>query len=718
MSKWWLYIVILSVVIGGVVSVVNIPFDSDPNNYRIADAKMHERNREVSKNFKPASKEGTIIILQKDSQWQSFEDFNLLEELRLNLSTNSGVKNVQALTSVQLPEKNLLMVRKKTFVPLADSVSFLKWKQRYKEYRDVTSKFISHDKKFALLFVEKGFKGEKLIKAMNILRSSVSDSSIRVFAVNNQLVKADIKSSGISSTIWVTLLCVLLIVGVFFYFARSLRGMLVLLVVLLLNLSITAIVMRGLQMDFVLHMVSVPCLILVLTFSDIMHVFYHHKRHLSKGLSGVELRREVIRSVAKPIFWTSLTNCIGFLVFLFFAENPLLIDLSILALIGVGVAYMNSRFLVVHLLEEKSYLKMSKWDKGRLFDNWIQFASTKRKSLFMVSILMISGLLWVVIPRFEVNSNERDLFSDHSEIAKARSILSENFFGNKHAEVIVRSKSGVWNKTVLQEIERVEDKIRLEFDEKYISSPVLLAKRFNRFRRGGHSKAFALPMFIGSTEKKLLSESVEQMGGGSLVSSRQGLAKIKFGFTTSGSAESLRNFEQLDAWLKAQSTKDVHYELIGSGYATDIGVHKFTEKAIWGILIGFAFFLLLMGIVTRSVLSTFGVLLVNLVPITLVVAVMFGFGISIQPLSVFLLSVLIGVSVDDSIFIMLNKDKRVHTFPILVTSAVLSIGFLALLGASYFYLRIFALLFFIGILSAYIMDVCILPVLIKKNSKE
>ena len=85
----------------------------------------------------------------------------------------------------------------------------------------------------------------------------------------------------------------------------------------------------------------------------------------------------------------------------------------------------------------------------------------------------------------------------------------------------------------------------------------------------------------------------------------------------------------------------------------------------------------------------------------------------------FLLSVLIGVCIDDTVYMILSYDQgmKVHYLPILVTSLVLAIAFTSLVAAGYNYLKVFSLLFLVGIIVAYLLDVFILPLFLDQTDK-
>lgn len=88
------------------------------------------------------------------------------------------------------------------------------------------------------------------------------------------------------------------------------------------------------------------------------------------------------------------------------------------------------------------------------------------------------------------------------------------------------------------------------------------------------------------------------------------------------------------------------------------------------------------------------------------------FGLTINPQSLFLLTILSGLCVDDSIYIMMSKEterKQLEFYPILTTSLVLTSGFISFGFSNFNWLSPFLWIFLIGTITALILDIYILP---------
>ena len=114
--------------------------------------------------------------------------------------------------------------------------------------------------------------------------------------------------------------------------------------------------------------------------------------------------------------------------------------------------------------------------------------------------------------------------------------------------------------------------------------------------------------------------------------------------------------------------------------------------------------------------------LVNLAPVLSGIFFLDLFGLSLNPQNVIMLSVLLGVALDDSIYILwhIHKHKQSpekSSFPLFVTSIILAVAFLGFSFSQYTYLAVMGFSLFFNLIFAYFVDVLLLPQVIKSKKK-
>jgi hypothetical protein len=164
---------------------------------------------------------------------------------------------------------------------------------------------------------------------------------------------------------------------------------------------------------------------------------------------------------------------------------------------------------------------------------------------------------------------------------------------------------------------------------------------------------------------------------------------------------------------------NIEFKLSGLSYLADQGNYTFSKTLIKGWILGILISTILLSLYLKSPYKGFAIFLVNALPIFTVLIIMPHIGLDINPQSLFLLTILSGLCIDDSIYIMIQeKAKRTfNPYPVIVTSIVLLSGFLTFSFSSYDWLSPFALLFLIGIVIALFLDLLVLPLLLRLNNK-
>lgn len=721
---WFIYGAIVLITALGFYGARNISIETDLTGYSLASAEALDRYGELQANFAKPGPGESVVILEHIDGWNSFETFQALDQLADFWEGQSEVERVSSITNVIYPRQVVLTVRRQPFFNLKDEAAFNKRYADWPQYADITRKFVSADQRYALFFVATE-TGEGLSqKSIQSFGAAVSaEPEVKAHFLQNDLIEKEVQRLTRQDAIQLAIISTVLILAVFYLLTQSLKGLLLITLMVAFNLAVTLMFMQLLGIPFTIHMITVPCIVIVLSFTDIMHILYHHRICVDRGLQKAVIREQVIRSVQRPMFVTSLTNVIGFLIFLLFSENQYLFNFSLVSIVGVAIAFLSSRFLVIHALTlEKPMLKRSDFTKlTRIHGQLVIGVQVNQKVVYTVLTVLSVAVIALVVTRFEIDSSEGELMTKESELTRASSILNEAFFGDKQAEVIIKvNNNELWSAEVLATIDSLEKDIQSIFSPAYLESPSLLVKRYRRYLRNGHPKAFTLPQKTGATFRGDLNAYADSFGGAAILCADRKTAKIAFGYRNMRLETSRAQYARLQEILTKYKTSGLGFELTGRSFLGDQGAYHFTIKIIIGLLVGIVAASILTMVFIRSAWQSLGLIFVNLFPVLTVLALMLLVGIAITPLTLFFLSLLAGICVDDSIYVVMQKKKgqsKRHIFPIVVTSTVLGVGFIALGFSSFAWVRPFSWVFLVGMLLALVMDLLILPSFMKSKSK-
>ncbi|NRA13423.1 MAG: hypothetical protein HRT57_15870 [Crocinitomicaceae bacterium] len=707
----------------GFYSSRRLEFDADVSGYNLGSEKDLMEYEELQKEFYVKKKNETVIILENKKGWKSFEDFNVLADISSFWKSLDEIEGVSNITNLAYPRKGLLLVRRDRFLDINDRAAFNKRMSKIDGFKDITKKFISKNKRYALLHLKTGSNnGISAASMEQFEKSEFRKNGIKVHYVQYDVIKEGMKRMMRKDSIFLAVISSFLILLSFFILTKSLKGLLLIGLVIASNLATTLLFMLALDIGFSAYMITIPCIVIVLSFTDVMHLMYHQNQLAADAKDDNELKASILKRVKRPMLFTSLTNIIGFVVFLTLSENDHLFYLSLVAIVGVLIAYLNSRFVVVHLLtKNKLMIKRSNLNFLNKAHNRIKNGVTKNRKLVQIGLLgALAGILFGVISLFKIDTSDYALGTKETTQTEAVEILRKEFFGAKRLEVAIHIMDQYfWSAEKLKKLERLEREIKKMYNPKFINSPTLLSKRYNRFLRNGQSGAFMIPNFISEKRKKELERFKPFLGGDGILSTDNRTAKIIFGIDDSELEKSMERDARFEKILAKYSDNEMRFELTGRDYISDKGSYSFTIKILIGIGIGIVFASLMTFLFMKSIRESIGLVIVNLLPVLATLAIMFFAGIAITPLTLFFLSILVGICVDDSIYIITQNDKysgNLHIFPIFVTSTVLAVGFIALAFSNFEWIRPFAWIFLVGIGMAYVMDLFILPLFFNRNA--
>jgi len=670
----------------------------------------------------PSSEDGVIILLEKEAGFRTLSDFKWVDEFTQKVSKFEEITTVSSITNLKIPHKSLLGPIYKPYINLQSTEGFEKWIKNYGAFEDINQKFISRNKQYTLCYLSSktGLNDAHLREIEDINRD---EELIQIAVVQQNVTAEKLKDEWVNETVLIAFICIVLILSSFYYFTQSFKALLLILFVILFNISATLLFMVLFEINFNVQMIALPCLIILFSFSDVLHILYHHAYYCTDQISTAALRTKLKTNLKTAIFLTSFSNLFGFLIFFFLSDNQLLSELALVALFSVAIAYLCGRYLVINLMNaQTTYISIHKINALQATANRVFSAVKLNKWISFYSLALVLLIISAVVSNaFKIDIQKNEFNTSSTELSHQRAVLTNEFYGSKSIEIAIHypDTASLWNLQTLELIEELELKIGEIVDARYTVSPVTIVKRYNRYLVNGHPAAFKLPPVISVETANALSKNYMLLGGDQIIAPHNLRGRILVGIDDLGLAESLTRYSKIKTLLLDSKYQPLELELTGSSYLSDRGVYHFSKNLIFAWLLATFLSSLILMIYLKSLVKGVTIFMVNMLPILGVVYLMPFFGLNINPQSLFLLTILAGLCVDDSIYLILNrvtKRSELSYFPIVVTSVVLAAGFLAFGFSSYSWLSPFALLFVIGIMLALVLDLFFLPLFMFKTS--
>lgn len=711
--NWIWYSLIALIIASAIWMAPQIPFESNPDAYTLIPEEDRRELEKFQNAFHSYGYPTMVLVLKKNDGWKTYEGFQWMDRATQWWHINDSLQTL-SITNVPFPVQTFLGIKKKNFVPLHSKERFDRWQKKANSFDDITSKFLSENRKYALLFIPSEDYSPAKIEAFN---EEFQSDQVELLPLDYNAIEEELQTKNQRETLLVALVSFALILALFFILTGSLRGLGFIFTMIAFSLSLTIHFLFFSNTLFSIHMVVVPCMLIVLSFTDLMHLLYtHHKTHEAEK-SDAELRRKLGKSLQRPMLLTSLTNMVGFVLFLVLADSGTLRDISIVSIVGVIFAFLTSRFLAVQLLTTKrSFLRKKTGEKWDRFHTGI-IAKWKQKRIILLGI---SGAITIVLAITVLNKSEVNhvpyVTQGEHPAFEAANIMGDHFFGDKTAAIHLEFETAenLWNENSMNYLEGIEQKIQKLFPIQVISSPTVLAKRYHRFQRNGHPGAYSLPVRYDSS----LIKNTDMLGGASIVKHDQGKARILFSYSNIDLQSSLSQWNMLESYLKKNPLpENLNVSLSGVAYHNDITTQRFSENIFLGLLISIVFGALVTFFFVKSWIVFAATLLANSLPLLFALLVMTMMNSNLNPISLFFFTVIMGLCVDDSIYLLLHRDSasKGSLYPIAVTSVVLAIGFAAFLFSGYDWVQPFGWAFLIGILVAFLFDAFLLALFTDRN---
>ena len=537
-----------------------------------------------------------LAIEFKDSL--NYQDLVNLEEVTLEIYQDKHTKNIRSIFNERILVGSSLIPFPLKILELDSYDNYLSSKVRINQYG---SKYLSEDLS-SILFIIKSknlYSQESKRNYLQNLTNSFSNIGEKVYLsgqIKSELYMQDNVTRELYLFILISsVLCSL----VLWFFLKNIKLVLInfisVCMSLVISFNLSNIFFGGIE----LVMILIPAIVFIITVSDFMHllnsdILYRNKfRYFKVQLSKIGI----------PVFITSLTTAIGFLSFTFSSVLPLF-RFGVITTVTIFISLFIIVILYALIIDFKIFQKIN---RTKVLDNLIYYISKlKRVHLYVciVSLLILSSL---TIINFRVDNFITDEINPNSDLYKQIMFFDNNFGGIKPITFVVKDIN--------------TDPSNLEYIEAVIRSHDITID------------------FNSSDMPQIFSSNSEDE-----------YYTIKGRMKDIGSNRSQLIFD--DILLKAENV-GLSLEISGVGFLFDKISNKMTEEVILGLM----FAILIIGFVF-VLLNGFNwyyfpiSLIPNILPLFATIGILSIFGFYFSLSNAFILAIVFGLIVDDSIHII------------------------------------------------------------------
>ena len=590
-------------------------------------------------------------------------------------------------------------------------------KEKIYNSNDFYQSFFSRDTTSVLLYVTKDVSTTKSANDSLVaqIESTLNSFHFDAFHVGGRIKTQNyyVNTMNKEMKLMTTLTLILLVLFLVFTF-RSLWSVIAPLLILIVSLIFTMTLIQVFIGTLDLLMTLLPTLLFIIGISNTVHILTGYNEEYLLNQNKIQALKNTIIKIGKTTFLTSFTTAIGF-ISLYFVDIPPVQNFGIITAIGVMITWFVSITVlpsIIFITPTRNYAnklkKVKKW--GNILPPLFNLIFKYKKQTLVVTVLLflISGY---GIYKLETNNYFLDDLSEKSTLKKDMRFFESQFAGIRPFEMgfsVKDTSLTVFDIDVAKEIDTVQYYLENVYGAKMTYSPMTITKEINRSINGGNQEYYRVPNSKKEMKKvkKYFTKNIDNNRISTLLTEDSKNGRI------SGKIHDLgqRKVSQLNTDLLAfieTNTKLIDFRITGASYMMDKTSSYISSQIIKGLLFSFLIVAILMGILFRSIKLALISLIPNVLPLIFVAGLMGLIGVDLKVSTVVIFTIGFGIAVDDTIHLLVryklelpgsknSKDslyKSIMTTgkALIITSFVLSSGFLTLL------LSDFSSTFYIGL---------------------
>ena len=535
-----------------------------------------------------------LILLAVEFQDSvKYQDLIDLSNVSLKISKDKYTSSVRSIFN----ERVLI---KSSVIPFAIKIlnidNYDKYKSSLLKIKKYGSKFATDDlHSFLFLIKSKGLDSEEQKRFyINELEKEFSQNNIKVYITGQIKSEIYMQDNVTRELLLFIILSSILCSLVLYFYLGNIKLVLINFISVSISLILSFSLSNKLFGGIELVMILIPAIVFIITISDFMHLLNSDKLYKNKFRSF----KTQLEKIGMPVFITSLTTAIGFLSFMFSSLIPLF-RFGVITTITIFI----SLFVIVILYSLIIDFNINKNIKNNHFlDDLIVSTICLKKSysyLLLASFLVLSFLAF---NNFKVDNFITDEINKNSDLYTDINFFDTEFGGIKPVTFIVKNEN-----PSLSSLDSLKE--------------IILNHNF--------VIDFSLNDFSKADNKQYL---------------------IKARMKDIGSSQSEIIFDDI---LFKSKDLSLDLEIAGVGYLFDKISNKMTFEIIFGLILAIIIIGLVFVLLNNFNWYYFPISLIpNILPLMSTIGLLSIFGFYFSLSNAFILAIVFGLIVDDSIHII------------------------------------------------------------------
>jgi predicted RND superfamily exporter protein len=518
------------------------------------------------------------------------------------------------------------------------------------------------------------------------------------------------------------------ILAVTWFVFRRLASALLPLLVVTIALTWTFGLMAAMGWRFTMISGILVPLVLAVGVADAIHVAARYNAHAGSGCSRGEAIRTSFAQLLRPCWLTTATTALGLLSLLVSELQPIR-EFAAAAAFGVLAAFVVSiTMLPIALTLPDPPRHPAGYEPGAALRRVAAAAQRYRTAIVVLAIAIAASASWVAT-RVDVVLDPLSWLPEDSEFRTQTLEVDAAFGGTLAIEFLLTTSPGRFGEpATLRQLEAFQDWLLDNTSLRRAQSIADLVKEGARIARDAGPEGYALPRTKIITHT-LLDGMAREEEFADWLSDDWSTARISARLSLAEASRLVAEISAIERKIdETFSGSGIDVEITGQAKLVGDMQHYVVSSQVQSFSVAVAVVALLLVIQLRSLRLGLLAMIPNLLPILVGVAGMWVLGIPLNPGTVMIAAVAMGVVVDDSVHVLAAYQRHAgverdasaairHAVtevgrPVVITSLLLATGFLVLTLGSFEPSRQIGQVVALVVGAALLADLLLLPALL------
>jgi predicted RND superfamily exporter protein len=540
---------------------------------------------------------------------------------------------------------------------------------------------------------------------------------------------------NLEEMIFYTLLSGLLVLVVLWLIYRRIVPVLIAFgsVVLSLILFIGTLAIIGVKLNFMAQLF--PILMLIVGMSDVIHLLERYQEELHLGKDAPTAMKIALKEIGMALFLTSFTTAVGFLALLSSDIVPIQ-QFGYKAALGVLVAWLVAILFtpIILLLFHPKHIAQGKFHLPFLdvvTENIYHITKFQQAKVFVV-LLMVLAFSFFGISKISTDAKLKTDIPQDEKIMDDYLFFETTYGGFRsfEAALLPQGDYKITHTNIISAIDKLQQYLATQKQVSFVASPADIYYNINCGMNGNKVAYYRLPdaenFEIVSKEMKNIPERYTA----TLINEEQNIGRITGKLNDIGSVSSYNMYSEIDNWIAANIDSNMlNIKFTGTGLLIDNNNGYLIRSLFNGLALAFAVISFVMMLLYRNLKMVVISLVPNIIPLIIAGGIIGYTGMVLDAATSIIFTIAFGIAVDDTLHFLsrfkiekakgLTTDEALHRTltitgkALILTTVVLFSGFMLLTFSDFSGTFRVGFLVSITLIVALLLDLFLLPVLIR-----